>query len=93
MTEREQNLIDAARVILSDFNTYGEVLQVGDNGEYGMESAIGRLNSAVIVYDEKKKLYACESCSGVKTDVRWREETEQYECQECYEVWKKENGI
>ena len=47
MTEREQNLLDAAKEILSDFNYYGGVLQVGDNGEYGMESAIGRLNTAI----------------------------------------------
>lgn len=92
MDKREQNLRDAAREILSDFNRYGEVLQLGDNGEYGMESAIGRLNSALIPYEEMKA-YACESCSLVRTDVVWREETEQYECGECYEAWRKENGL
>ena len=87
MTEREQDLIDAAREILSDFNTYGEVLQQGDNGEYGMESAIGRLNSAVVAYDKpEKKQYACECCSLVKTGVVWREQTEQFECPECYQL-------
>jgi len=40
-------LIEAAREIVSDFKYYGEVLQVGDNGEYGTESAIGRLTFAV----------------------------------------------
>jgi hypothetical protein len=34
-------LLVAARQIVADFNTYGEVLQMGDNGEYGVESAIG----------------------------------------------------
>jgi hypothetical protein len=41
------NLLEAAQEILSDFNQYGEVLQQGDNGEYGTESAIGRLNTAI----------------------------------------------
>lgn len=45
--KREQDLLDVAKEILSDFNRYGEVLQVGDNGEYGMESAIGRLSAAI----------------------------------------------
>lgn len=46
-------LLLAAEEILSDFNQWGEVLQLGDNGEYGMDSAIGRLNSAVIKEREK----------------------------------------
>lgn len=41
----------------------------------------------------KKKSYACESCSLVKTDVVWREETEQYECEECYQAWRIEQGL
>lgn len=44
---RQTELLNAAREILSDFNRYGKVLQVGDNGEYGTESAIGRLSKAI----------------------------------------------
>ena len=43
--------------------------------------------------DPKDKTYACESCSLVKSDVVWRDETEQYECDECYQVWCEEQGI
>ena len=50
MTKREQKLLDATREILSDFQTYGEVLQPGNNGEYSIESAIGRLQTAVDAY-------------------------------------------
>jgi len=50
-TKREQDLLDATREILSDFNRYGEELQAGDNGEYGAESAIGRLNTAIEQYN------------------------------------------
>lgn len=39
------------------------------------------------------KQYACESCSLVKTDVVWRDETEQYECEECYQAWRKEKEL
>lgn len=41
------NLIDAALEILNDFDTYGGVLQVDENGEYGEDSAIDRLNIVV----------------------------------------------
>ena len=41
----------------------------------------------------QQETYACESCSLVKTGVVWREETEQYECGECYESWRKEQGL
>ena len=37
--------------------------------------------------DNDKKAYACESCSLVKADVKWREDSEQYECLECYADW------
>jgi len=59
MTKHEQKLMDAAREILSDFNQYGEVLQTGDNGEYGMDSAIGRLNSAIVACDNQE---LCDNC-------------------------------
>jgi len=36
----------------------------------------------------------CESCGRRDCiDVEWREETEQYECEECYQAWRKENGL
>jgi len=50
MKEQEQNLLDAAREIVYDFNHYGEVLQTGDNGEYGTESSIGMLSTAIHQY-------------------------------------------
>ena len=53
MTNREIQLLEAAREIVSDFNYYGEVLQPGDNGEYGTESAIGRLSAAIQPYLEE----------------------------------------
>ena len=53
MGEREQNLLDAAKEIIRDFQQFGEVLQVGDNGEYGTESSIGRLSTAVEKYKDK----------------------------------------
>ena len=35
----------------------------------------------------------CESCGRHDcTDVEWREYTEQFECEECYRVWQKEQG-
>ena len=45
--QQQEDLLWAAKEIMSDFNRYGEVLQVGDNGEYGRKSAIGRLNTAI----------------------------------------------
>lgn len=45
--EQRDELLEAAQEILRDFNQYGEVLQQGDNGEYGLESGIGRLASAI----------------------------------------------
>ena len=27
----------------------------------------------------------CESCGRLRTDVKWHEDTEQYECEECYQ--------
>ena len=29
----------------------------------------------------------CECCSQLKNDVKWREETEQFECEECYNLY------
>lgn len=59
MTKREQDLLIAAGEIVSDFRQFGEVLQVGDNGEYGQESSIGRLNNAIGKYEDAE--YGCET--------------------------------
>ncbi|KKN21071.1 hypothetical protein LCGC14_0928970 [marine sediment metagenome] len=56
MTEQEQNLLNAAQEIVYDFNHYGEVLQVGDNGEYGTESSIGMLSAAIHQYEDGRKI-------------------------------------
>ncbi|KKN56246.1 hypothetical protein LCGC14_0573910 [marine sediment metagenome] len=50
-TQRD-NLLDVAREIVSDFDNYGEVLQTGFDGEYGNDTAIGRL---VIIVDRINK--------------------------------------
>ena len=34
--------------------------------------------------------YYCESCSKLKSNVEWREDTEQYECAECYQLFLNE---
>jgi len=47
MNKKYRKLLEAATEIVNDFNNYGEVLQAGDNGEYGTESAIGKLAEAV----------------------------------------------
>lgn len=46
-TADKEVLLDAAREIVQDFNQYGAVLRVGDNGDYGTESPIGTLAAAV----------------------------------------------
>ena len=50
MSEREQDLIDAAREIYGDYLSYGVVLQQDENGEYGEQSAIGLLAAALKAY-------------------------------------------
>jgi len=47
LSEPVQDLVRAAREIVSDFDRYGEVLQHGDNGEYGEESSIIQLKLAL----------------------------------------------
>lgn len=59
MNEREQNLLIAANEIIGDFKQYGEVLQQGDNGEYGTESPIGQLSAAVEQYERAE--FTCET--------------------------------
>lgn len=31
----------------------------------------------------EQELWYCESCGRLRTDIVWREDTEQYECREC----------
>lgn len=58
----------------------------------GMDAYMAAGNCEIII-EPRLKTYACESCSLVKSGVIWREETEQYECAECYDYWRKENGL
>lgn len=45
-TQRD-DLLDAAREIVSDFDNYGEVLQTGFDGGYGKDTAIHKLSAIV----------------------------------------------
>ena len=47
LTEQHQKLILAAGEIVSDFDTYGEVLQTDENQEYGETTAIERLRESL----------------------------------------------
>lgn len=35
--------------------------------------------------------YACECCCRVRNDVKWRNDTEQYECDDCYQWYLTHN--
>lgn len=61
----------------------------------GMDAYMSTENCEIIISPNHKEneTFVCESCSRVKVDVSWREETEQYECQECYQVWRMEQGL
>ena len=53
MTKQQQeDLLDIAREIVSDFNNYGEVLQTGFDGGYGADTAIGRLSVIIKQIEE-----------------------------------------
>lgn len=39
---------------------------------------------------QREKTY-CECCGRLRADVKWRNETEQYECQECYQWYLDHN--
>jgi len=41
----------------------------------------------------RKEYRYCESCSRIRKDVKWRNDTEQYECQECYNWWLESIGV
>lgn len=47
LPESVQHLYFAALEIMNDFTMYGETLQQDDNGDYGPESAIGLLQTAL----------------------------------------------
>jgi len=48
-------LLAAAKQILDDFDTYGEVLQTDEEGEYGPKTAIEKLRQAVDFFRQEKK--------------------------------------
>ena len=48
LSEPVQHLYFAALEIMGDFKSYGSVLQVDESGEYGPETAIGLLQTALI---------------------------------------------
>ena len=51
LSEPVQNVVRAAQEIVSDFDTYGEVLQIGDDdemgGDYGPNAPIEILRTAL----------------------------------------------
>ena len=47
MCKDRYNLLVAAREVLADFDTFGEVLQVDEAGDYGSTTAIELLRAAV----------------------------------------------
>lgn len=42
-----QDIVDAAHNIVVDFDNYGEVLQTDESGNYGPESSLGQLRTAL----------------------------------------------
>lgn len=48
-------LLTAAKEILDDFDTYGEVLQTDEEGKYGPKTAIEKLRQAVGFFTQGKK--------------------------------------
>jgi hypothetical protein len=48
-------LLTAAKEILEDFDTYGEVLQTDEEGKYGPTTAIEKLRQAVNSFGQEKK--------------------------------------
>jgi hypothetical protein len=48
-------ILTAANEILEDFDTYGEVLQTDEEGEYGPTTAIEKLRQAVNFFRQEKK--------------------------------------
>jgi len=48
-------LLTAAKEILEDFDTYGEVLQTDEEGEYGPKTAIEKLRQAVGFFRQEKQ--------------------------------------
>lgn len=48
-------ILTAAKKILEDFDTYGEVLQTDEEGNYGPTTAIHKLRQAVNLFRQEKK--------------------------------------
>lgn len=47
LPEQHRKLILAAQEIINDFDSYGEVLQTDDDGEYGETTAISMLRESL----------------------------------------------
>lgn len=54
-----EEVVGALRELVSDFNRFGEVLQHGDNGEYGVESAIGRASKILDMLEAEHDPETC----------------------------------
>ena len=55
MDEKVRDLFWAAMDIVGEFDAYGEVLQTGDNDEYGPDSSIEKLRTAMNALDPELK--------------------------------------
>lgn len=53
LTEPVRKLYYAALEVVDDFDTYGEVFQANDCGEYGENTAIGKLKRALEMMEER----------------------------------------
>jgi len=67
-----------------------------DNDYYVFDDLWGKSSASSLTLEvnelpDTNKKYACESCSLVKSDVKWHEETEQYECEECWQYFLEHN--
>lgn len=70
---------------IADKDKYGNITAKNQDGITLEEFKQRERNGAFIALPEDEKKYSCECCSVIKADVKWREETEQYECDECYQ--------
>lgn len=63
LVQQQEDLLDAAQEIVSDFDNYGEVLQTGFDGGYGEDTAIKRLSIAIQqIGNPGEADNPCESC-------------------------------
>lgn len=65
-TKEQRQLRKAAAEIISDFDTYGEVLQMDERGDYGPTTAIERLRAALT---EARKTKPVDEVERLKTQV------------------------